>query len=431
MTLPRELESMIVLPADRRYPMLRSTFTRTCRPAMVMLPANTAEVVAALRFARDQDLPVAVRSGGHGPAGRASNDGGVVIDLSRLDDVRVLDRSRRLVRVGPGARWATVARELSPQGLAISSGDHGNVGVGGSSISGGIGWLARHWGMTVDHVRAAEVVLADGRIVRADASTEPDLFWAIRGAGVGVGIVTALEIEAAELRDVGVIRMTLLADREGEAIRRLVTYMTGAPRELSAAGMLMPYGGEAILSTTAVYAGDDVRLMRKAVAPLRHLSSGLIKQHIQRVPYSALLPCEQLEPNTGQRPGTTTNGLLHAMTPPAAEAISAAVFAPTPTLIQLRSAGGAINDVPPDATAFAHRNHEVLVIGSVFPPQDSGALDTLWDEIAPHMDGSYFGFESRPDAAAFRRCFPGATGDRVLELWRRYDPDEIFRPPGL
>lgn len=428
MTLPRELERMIVMPADRRYQMLRSTFTRACRPAMVMLPGTTADVVAALQYAREQDLPIAVRSGGHGPSGLASNDGGVVIDLTGLDEVRVLDRERRLVRIGPGARWTAVARTLTPAGLAISSGDHGGVGVGGSAISGGIGWLARYSGLTIDHLRAAEVVLADGRVVRADPESEPDLFWAVRGAGLGVGIVTAFEFEAAELRDVGVVRMTLLADREGEAIRRLATYMVGAPRELSAAGMMMPYGDEAMLATTAVYAGDDIRLMRKAVAPLRHLSGGLLKQHIQRVPYSALLPPEHLQPNTGQRPATTTNGLLHAMTPDAAAAITAAVTAPVPTLMQLRSAGGAINDVLTDATAYAHRHHEVLVIGAVFPPQSSEALDELWKEIEPHTDGAYAGLESRPDAAAFRRFYPGATGDRVLELWRRYDPDGIFRP---
>jgi hypothetical protein len=427
-TLPRELAGMIVMPGDRRYPMLRSTFTRACRPAMVLLPESTADVVTALRYAREQSLPIAVRSGGHGPSGRSSNDGGVVIDLTGLDEVRVLDRQRRLVRVGPGARWARVAEVLTPAGLAISSGDNGNVGVGGSATSGGIGWLARYHGLTIDHVRAAEVVLADGRVVRADADNEPDLLWAVRGAGMGVGIVTALEIEAAELREVGVVRMTLLADREGEAIRRLATYMVGAPRELSAAGMLTPYGGEAILSTTAVYAGDDIRLMRKAVAPLRHLSEGLVKQHIQRVPYSALLPAEQLQPNTGQQPATTTNGLLHAMTPEAATAITAAATAPTPILMQLRSAGGAINDVLTHETAYAHRHHEVLVIGTVFPPRDSSALDALWHDIEPHLDGAYAGFESRPDAAAFHRFYPGATGDRVLELWSRYDPDQIFRP---
>lgn len=163
---PPELRNRIVLPGDDRYRLLRSTYTTVASPAAVLLPETTAQVVTALRHAREQDLPLSVRSGGHGLSGRSSNDGGLVIDLSAMNRVKVLDRARRLVRVEAGARWAHVARALAPYGLAISSGDHGNVGAGGLATGGGIGWLARHYGLTIDHIRAAEVVLADGTVVR-------------------------------------------------------------------------------------------------------------------------------------------------------------------------------------------------------------------------------------------------------------------------
>jgi FAD/FMN-containing dehydrogenase len=130
-TLPRELRDKIVIAGDRRYGMLRSTYAKVSRPAAVLVPETTEEVVAALRFVREQGLPLAVRSGGHGLSGRASNDDGLVIDLSAMNGIEVLDRRTKMVRIQPGARWAQVAAALAPYGLAISSGDHGNVGVGG------------------------------------------------------------------------------------------------------------------------------------------------------------------------------------------------------------------------------------------------------------------------------------------------------------
>src|SRR5690606_17127009 len=142
------------------------------------------------------DLPLSVRSGGHGISGRSTNDGGIVVDLSRLNAIDVLDADRRLVRVEPGARWMQVAAALDEHGWAISSGDYGGVGVGGLATTGGIGFLAREHGLTIDRLRAVEVVLADGSSVRADAEHHAELFWAVRGAGANVGIVPAFEFEA-------------------------------------------------------------------------------------------------------------------------------------------------------------------------------------------------------------------------------------------
>jgi FAD/FMN-containing dehydrogenase len=425
-TLPRELDGKVVTSADPRYPLLRSTYTRAARPAMVVLPQTTTDVAVALRYARDSGLPIAVRSGGHGLSGRSSNDGGVVIDVSGLNEVRVLDRRTRLVRVGAGARWAEVAQALAPAGLAISSGDHGNVGVGGLATAGGVGWLVRDYGLTIDHVRAAEVVLADGRVVRTDAEHEPDLFWAVRGAGAGAGIVTAFEIEAIELRGVAVTQLALGVDPDGSTLSHWAECLARAPRQLSTAAMLMSDGRHAVLSLTAVYAGPDVGLMRKAVAPLLAIGT-VLDQSVHRVPYSGLVSTAHLHPNVGQQPTNTTNGLLPTMTPDAARAITAAATGPRPALLQLRSVGGAVNDVAADATAYSHRDSNVLVVGTVFAPGDRAALDRLWRPVAAHTRGAYANFESRTDAAAFRRFYPGPTGDRVLALWRQYDPDGIFR----
>src|SRR5690606_4992926 len=154
---------------DREYERVRSSYIWTGSPGLVLRPATAQQVAEAITYARSQDVPLAVRSGGHGISGRSTNDGGIVVDVGALDKVEVLDRERRLVRVGAGARWGDVARALSPHGLAISSGDYGDVGVGGLATAGGQGFLARSYGLTLDHVVGAEVALADGRIVRADA----------------------------------------------------------------------------------------------------------------------------------------------------------------------------------------------------------------------------------------------------------------------
>ncbi|GGO28091.1 FAD-binding protein [Microbispora rosea subsp. aerata] len=426
-SVPPELRDKIVLPGDGRYRLLRSTYTTVAGPAAVLLPENTAQVAAALRYARERGLPVSVRSGGHGLSGRSSNDGGVVIDLSAMNRIEVIDRSARIVRVEAGARWAHVARALAPYGLAISSGDHGNVGVGGLATGGGVGWLVRHYGLTIDHIRAAEVVLADGPVVRADAEHEPDLLWAVRGAGAGAGIVVAFEIEALGLREVGYAQIAVGLDPDGRALRRWADYMASAPRELSTAVTLLPYGDSAVASITAVVAGGSERRLRAAVEPLRGIGAGVLDEHARLAPYPALVSTAHLHPNVGQQPVTTTNGLLVAMTDDDAAAIMAMATGPHQPLVQMRSLGGAVNDMPADATAYAHRRHGVLVIGTTFPPRSGRQLDAAWRPLAGRVDGAYVGFESRPGESAFARIYPGATGDRVRRVWRRYDPDGVFQ----
>jgi FAD/FMN-containing dehydrogenase len=414
----------VVLPGDRRYPMLRSTYTTVAAPAMIVLPRDANEVATALADARERGHAISVRSGGHGLSGRSSNDGGSVIDLSALRAVDVVDADRRIVRVEAGARWATVAEALAPRGWAISSGDHGNVGVGGLATAGGIGWLARSYGLTLDHILAVEVVLADGTMLRADREHEPDLFWAMRGAGGSVGIATAFEIEAAPVGDVGFAQVVVEADQD--TLRRWSEHMAAAPRELTTTATLFPYGKGFAAQLTAVVAGGDPALVRRLVEPLSGLGARPLDAQAQLAPYSALVPAAHLHPNIGQQQVTTTNALMPTLTATSAEAIMAAAADPNGPLVQLRALGGAINDVAPAETAYAHRHQQVLVIVSQFAPAGGAELDVAWKFIEPHADGAYRSFESRPDEDTFRRAFPGATGERVRALRARYDPDGVF-----
>lgn len=423
---PAGLADKIVTPDDRRYGLLRSTYTTIGRPAAVVLAESADDVAAALRLAREKNLPLAVRSGGHGLSGSGTNDGGLVIDLSKMRRVEVLDRDTRLVRVEAGARWAQVAQTLAPHGLAISSGDHGNVGVGGLATAGGVGWLVRHYGLTVDHVRAVEVVLPDGTHVRADEATEPDLLWVMRGAGAGAGIAVAFEIEAIELRNVGFVQLVAPVDQDGETLQRWGDVMAQAPRELSTSVVMASQGTTPLAFLTAVVASDKPDTIQRAVQPLAGIGNVTVQQALI-LPYTDLVSPAHLHANTGQMPSTTTNGLLTDITPEATRALVAAATGPDQVVVQMRSLGGAANDMAPEATAYAHRHQKTLVIASAFPPHGRHALQAAWDALAPHADGAYVNFESNPDAKSFARAYPGPTGSRVGHLWRRYDPDGILR----
>ncbi|MYX35011.1 MULTISPECIES: FAD-binding oxidoreductase [unclassified Streptomyces] len=427
--VPAALAERTVLPGDPRYPLLRSTYTTVARPAAVVLVRGPGDIAAALAAARAQGLPVSVRSGGHGLSGRSSNDGGVVVDLSGLDEVRVLDRGTRLVRIGAGARWGRVAAALAPHRLAVSSGDHGNVAAGGLATAGGIGWLARTYGLTVDRVRAAELVLADGTALRADAAHHPDLFWAVRGAGAGVGVVTAFEIEAMELGDIGVAQLVFEADPAGGALTQWASAMAAAPRTLTSAAHILSNGPALALSVTVAAADDDPDRVREALGPLLSGRHRPLQATAQLAAYTALVSGAHEHANTGRQPVVSTNSLLPALTRDAARAVMAtAGDRHRPAFVQLRSLGGAINDLPAGATAYAHRTARVMAQGNLFPPHGHDDLNRLWAPVREHGTGSYVNFESGTGPGVFDRVYPGATGARVRELWRRHDPDGVLRP---
>lgn len=423
---PPSLRGIAVEPGGGRWEELRSTYTTVHEPALVLVPRTTEEVAEALVFAGATGLPVSVRSGGHGLHGRSSNDGGIVIDLSAMDAVEVLDRESGLVRVQAGARWGRVAERLAREGLAISSGDHGNVGVGGLATAGGVGWLTRLYGLTIDHVRAATVVLPDGRVVRTDAEREPDLLWAVRGAGDSVGIVTDLDIDAMPLRTIGIGQVAVTAD--GDAMRRWSQHMQQAPRELTVNGLLSgTAAGGVVFQMTAVVASDDPDRVRDLVQPLGELGGRVLGMQAQLAPYTALVSSDHRHANYGQQPSTTTNVLLPTLTADSARALlSVATHAARP-FVQLRSLGGATHDLAPEETAFPHRSQELLATFTVFPPQGGPQLDDAAAPLHPFGTGAYRNFESRPDERTFREAYPDTTGDRVLELRRTYDPHGVLR----
>lgn len=419
---PAALRGKVVQPGDRDYPELSSTYTSVNKPACVVLARNADDIRAALDVARENGLELTVRSGGHSLAGLSSNNGGLVVDLSSMNRIRVADPARRLVRVGPGARWGAVAETLRPHRLAVSSGNYGNVGVGGLATAGGIGWLVRAHGLTIDHLREATVLLTDGREVTASESDNPDLFWAVRGAGAQVGIVTDFTFRAAKVPAVGIARFGLQLSRAQHPLVRWDQLVRTAPRELMLE--LQMHGDSGVV--TAVWGGQDLGAASAALRPFRTLGPVRSFLDFQLAPYTALVSRAQEHPNVGQQLAVTHNGMVNQVTEDAEDAVLSAAAAGI--MMQFRSLGGAIADTPADATAFANRTQSELIIGTVFHPADVGHLDRAWARLVPSFSGAYLNFEGIPTSRTMRLAYPEDTVRRLRRIKERYDPDSVLRP---
>lgn len=421
--VPAVLAGSAIEPGDPRYAAVHSTYMRGGSPGLVLQPRDTGEVVEALAFARAQPVPLAVRSAGHGISGRSTNDGGVVIDLSRMNRIEVVDPATRLVRVEPGARWGEVAAALHPYGWAITSGDYGGVGVGGLATAGGIGFLAREHGLTIDHVRGVELVLADGSVVRADATENADLFWAVRGAGANVGIVTSFELEADEVGDVGFAQLVYDASDTAGFLEHWGSIVEAAPRDLTSFLMMgAPRGGQVVAQVMTMVDSDDPDTVLERLQPFAQLGP-LLDQAVQILPYSAVVSTPA-EKNIGRGEPVSRSALAEHITPGLARAAADFVRGGNTYFFQIRAAGGAVADVAPDATAYAHRsaNFSVTAFGS-----SRARLDQAWDAMAEHYSGLYLSFDSDLRPERVLDAYPPSTLARLRALKRRYDPDNVFR----
>ena len=404
----------IVRPGDPAYPGVRHVYTATGSPAAVVRPRSATEVAAALTLAREAGGPLSIRSGGHGISSIATNDGGTVIDLARLDAVEPL--AGDLVRIGPGARWGDVAAALAPRHLAISSGDSGDVGVGGLATTGGIGLMGRSHGLTIDRLVAAELVTADGTIRTVDARHDPELFWAVRGAGANVGIVTSFEFRAAPVEVVAHATFQYRITDVAAFLARWGETVEAAPRTVSA--FLYLLGPDVALATVVV----TDRKAGAALNPFAHVAP-LLGRRAELVPYAAVVTATHA-PHLGQQRARTHSGLaVHlddAVTGPLADLVGQGFG----QMLQIRSVGGAINDVPADATAYAHR-HQNFSITAVTGGREQD-FDAAWDKVRPALDGLYLSFESAFDAERLAEAFPPATLDRLRALKAEVDPDGVF-----
>jgi FAD/FMN-containing dehydrogenase len=447
-SLDNGLNGRVITATDPSYDQARTVFYGGIdkRPAAIVRVADVADIQRVIAAARDGGYELAVRSGGHSVVGHSTTDGGVVIDLRDMTKVDV-DPTTRTAWVETGATARQVTEALARHGLVVGFGDSGSVGVGGITLGGGIGFLVRKVGMTIDSLLAAEVVTADGRHLRADATHHSDLFWAIRGGGGNFGVVTRLQFRLHELPQfTGGI---LILPATSETIARFVALATTAPDELSAIANVMPappmpflppdVHGRLVIFAMMAFAGDDVSAER-ALAPFRSLATP-IADLVKPGPYAAMYPPE--DPN--YRPTAVGRTLfVDSIDLPTSETMVEYLSqsdAPM-RVAQIRVLGGALARVPADATAYAHRSKPMLVNVAAFY---QGAADRevrrSWvtrfaTTLQPNDDAAYVGFLSDDGEARIRGAYPGATWDRLRRIKAMYDPSNLFQlnqniPPAI
>jgi FAD/FMN-containing dehydrogenase len=421
----------VVMPDSPEYNDLRNGVAQTGSPAVIVQVQNNTDVAAAIAYARDNQLKLTVRSGGHSQSGMSTNVGGMVIDLSHFNTVEVIDPARHLVRIGAGAKWGDAAQALAAHDLAISSGDTNSVGVGGLTLGGGIGWLVRKFGLTIDSLEAAEIVTADGRTLRVSENEHPDLFWALRGGGGNFGVVTAFEFRAQPVKSiVGGMAIYDLAEAE-TILAKWSEYMRGAPEELNSTLILFSGFGPQVppaLMVLLCYGGDDEAAANKAIQPLLELGT-LKQQTIEKKPYFKMLEDSPTPPGikaVGQ------NGFIKTLSKDVIAAFAANYGRPGTAIIQIRSLGGAVARVPADATAFAHRDYEVFVLAAMLKPTDttpeeaSRIRQEFWQPLKPYASGAYVNFLTDASEPSVATAYPSATYARLANVKAKYDPDNVF-----
>ena len=431
-TLRRDFRGDIIEPGGAEYESASRSVLVPGSPAYVLRPTSVGDVRAGVRFAGGAGLLLSVRGGGHGFPGFGTNDGGVVIDLSGLAEVEIIDEKRHLVRIGGGATWGQVAAVLSPHGLAISSGDTKSVGVGGLTLTGGIGWKVRKYGLALDNVVAVEVVTADGEAVHASAAENPELFWAIRGGGGNFGVVTAFDFAAHPTTAVFYGKITFPASEAATVLQGWADYLRTAPEELtSVADFANPFAGgpDAPVEIYVAVDSDDPDLAAKVIDPIRGLGM-VLDDDVALTPYADTLMDGAIPPPGIQFLARSAFVATKSVPEVLRILIEAGASERSP-FIAVRSVGGAVSRVPDQATAYAHRRAELMFVTTTAGPKPvveaaRPALDAIWARLAPHVTGAYANFLTSATEQDVAAIYPPETYARLAAVKRHYDPGNLF-----
>jgi FAD/FMN-containing dehydrogenase len=407
------------------------------RPAVIVRPADAKDVSTAVSVAADTGLELSVRSGGHSLAGHGVTEGGIMLDLSAMTGLHI-EGSEGVAWAETGLTAGQYTRQAGAHGLATGFGDTGSVGIGGITLGGGVGYLVRKHGLTIDNLLAADIVIADGSLIRVDSEHHPDLFWAIRGGGGNFGVATRFQYRLHPI-DV-IVGGMLILPATAEVITRLVDVATAAPDELSAIAniMLAPpmpgladeHVGQPVIMLLMAYAGP-VEAGERAAAEFRSLAPPIIDM-VGTMSYPEIY---QFTEETPEIKNEVARSLfvdevdiegagsivehLHQSSAPIAVA-------------QLRVLGGAMARIADDATAFAHRQRRIMVaVGVVFDDGSEGDMHRDWVHrlsaaLARGGPGVYVGFLGDEGERRVREAYPGSTWDRLVEVKGKYDPTNLF-----
>jgi FAD/FMN-containing dehydrogenase len=428
--LKTKFSGKIILPDDDAYEEARTTYAvKDAKPAIIVQPTSNQDISVAIEFAKTNDLVISVRSGGHSVAGFGTNNDGLVLDLSLMNSIEILDEAAGLVRLEPGAVWGDVAAKLAKHNLALSSGDTKSVGVGGLTLGGGIGWMVRKYGYAIDSLVAAEVVLADGSVVRASESEHADLFWALRGGGGNFGIVSSFEfkahphgriVESVLMYGVDDLRKTITGWRD---------HLRTAPEDLTSFMTLLPgFGGTSpSVMIMSCYADDDLARANTAIDPLRQLGN-MVSDDTSVKEYFEVL--QEVRPPAGVK-FVVKSMYAQTFTDELVAILSDICCKSGSPIVQLRMMNGAVSNVDPSATAMSHRHNEIfLFAGFPMPPDTPKEGESrylqAWEKLVAHSSGAYSGFLSTNSKEDIAQIYSHDTYQRLAEIKRTYDPENIF-----
>ncbi|HET9522556.1 MAG TPA: FAD-binding oxidoreductase [Candidatus Limnocylindrales bacterium] len=435
------LNGRVIAPADADYDKARTVVTGGIdrRPAAIVRVADANDVAHVIKLARDTGLELAVRSGGHSGAGHSVTEGGVVIDLADMKKIDI-DVAGRTVWAEAGLTAGEVTKATAEHGLAIGFGDTGSVGIGGITLGGGVGYLGRKYGLTIDNLVAADIVTADGEQLRVDATHHPDLFWAIRGGGGNFGVVTRFQYRLHEVGEV--VGGMLILPATAEVIAGFIAAAEAAPDELSTIANVMPCPpmpfvpedehGKLVVFALMIHAGD-IEAGQAAVAPFRALATP-VADMLRPMPYPEIYGpeggAEDYHPLAIAR-----TLFVDRIDLPVAKVIMDHLESSDAAMrvAQLRVLGGAIARVPADATAYAHRGSRIMVnIASFYEGDHDRAKRQAWVDdfvaaITQDDHGAYVNFLVDEGEERIRAAYPGATWDRLAKVKATYDPSNVFR----
>jgi FAD/FMN-containing dehydrogenase len=426
----REFRGAVITASHPDYANARRVWNPMAdrNPALIARCSDARAVVGAVNFAREHDLLLAVRGGGHSFPGHSTCDGGMVIDLSALREVRV-DAQKRVALVAPGAWGADVDEATQKHSLATTMGQISDTGAAGLTLGGGYGWLSRKFGLACDNLLAVDMVTADGKQRRVSATEEPDLFWAIRGGGGNFGIATSFEYRLHEQNPkvyTAYVAYPWEKAREVAALYQEVTER--GPRGLS---LDLSFGAESGSPRIAIYAchSGDPAEGPKLMEPFERLTKPLQSVH---GPDSYLRVQHQFDgPHHSPNHHYIKAGLIPELKPELVDLLQREFTPNAQLFVWLQNASGAVGDVAPSDTAFWHRKStaNLMILAEWKNPADTDrirdSVRALWDKVAPFTQG-YYANLSDSDGSNSRRAF-GGNLPRLEALKRRYDPDNRFR----
>lgn len=434
-------------PDDSRFDDARAVWNGTIdrRPALIARCTENSDIVSAISYARQANLPIAVRCGGHSLAGYGVVDGGLVLDLSPMNKVEV-DAEGRIARVQGGCLLGDVDRATQAHGLATPAGVVSDTGAGGLILGGGIGWQHRKHGLSVDNMVGAEVILANGEVVRANATEHPDLFWALRGGGGNFGVVSEFQMRLHSRGPVLVAMIAVPLKEAVNALRRWRDYMSTAPDDLvwnCFFQCLKPFPwvppgrvGEWALVMPILWLGDHSEGRPFLNAITEQFAGVAIVQMETVMPFLALQTMADEAIDRGamhyHKSGFISD-FADSMIAILAAQISRAPSALT--ILELIAMGGAVARVPPEGTAFAHRDAKWTInFLGIWTKQEPSTPNIEWVRktyqlLEPHMNGRFyvnFGGAEEAEAHSTPSSAYGATWDRLRQIKTRYDPENVF-----